>query len=133
MTNFKFRHSYNYDHTKNKGELNTLPSETIPNQSMSIQEILSRWTRGLPMTGAKVPVYNGDDLLPDLKKMDLVELDELKRSVKDGVKNAKDKLNAELLKVNKLEKEQREKELVSRLEQLEKSIQTTKSVSPRTE
>lgn len=61
------------------------PSMTIPGQAMSIQEMLARHVAGLPLDGAKVPLYEADetqpddDLLmghPDLSKMDLVDREE---------------------------------------------------------
>lgn len=50
------------------------PSQTIPDQSLSVSEIMRRYSRGLPLGGQKVPVYEGDeDYFPDLSKMDLAD------------------------------------------------------------
>lgn len=54
-------------------EVNTQPSLTIPDQTMTVKEIMERFAKGLDATGEKVPSYNGDLDLPDLDKMDLSE------------------------------------------------------------
>lgn len=54
-------------------EVNTLPSKTIPDQSLSLAEILRRFAVGLPVGGQRVPVYNPDDFTPDLATLDLSE------------------------------------------------------------
>lgn len=60
------------------GEKNRLPSMTIPDQSMSVKEIMDRYTRGLPIDGQKVPVYTGgDDDMPDPRTLDLAERQQL--------------------------------------------------------
>jgi len=55
------------------GEVNTLPSLTIPDQAMSIQEILRRYTSGLPIGGSRSPIFDEDNDLPELSKMDLAD------------------------------------------------------------
>lgn len=72
----KVRTSMNYDFTDVVGEVNNLPSETIPDQSLSIKEILMRFSRGLPIDGQKVPWYDEEDDLPDPKTMDLADRQE---------------------------------------------------------
>lgn len=53
------------------------PDKTIPDATISIRELVTRFAQGLPMTGQRVPVYNGeDDQFPDLDKMDLAERQE---------------------------------------------------------
>lgn len=59
-----------------KGEVNRQPSMTIPDQTMSLREILQRFAQGLPVTGAKVPVYDEENDLPDIRTLDLAERDE---------------------------------------------------------
>ena len=79
----------NYNHENHIGEVNDMPSLTIPDHTMSIREIVKRYAQGIPMTG-KEPIYEGEELLPDIKYMDLAdrqsyakafqyELDELKQ------------------------------------------------------
>lgn len=64
----------------NDNERSVLPSLTIPDQSMSVETIMSRHARGLPLLGANVPQFHGEDIeIPELRKLDLSEIDELKR------------------------------------------------------
>lgn len=56
-----------------KGEVNNEPALTIPDDSLSIKEILDRYARGLPLGGERVPVYNGDQWLPDFDRMSTIE------------------------------------------------------------
>lgn len=74
-----------------QGELNFLPSETVPDQTMSMREIVSRFARGLPIEGAKNPVYNDDMDLPDPKKLDLEELWQLQRDNEEDLRRLKEK------------------------------------------
>lgn len=63
------------------GEVNTKPSKTQPDQSMSIREIINRSSKGLPVSGIRVPIYNEteDGIMPDLRNMDLSEIHDLKQ------------------------------------------------------
>lgn len=75
-------------------EKNTLPSKTIPDQTMSVQEIMDRFARGLPLDGAKVALYHeeGEDV-PDLERMDLSEKHELLEAARREVQEQREKLN----------------------------------------
>lgn len=48
--------------------------KTVPDQSMSVREMIRRHQKGLPVLGAKVPLYMTEDEmalgLPDLTKLD---------------------------------------------------------------
>lgn len=90
----KFKTGYSNRKDLHHGELNKLPSMTIPDQTMSVAEILSRYARGLPITGERVPIYNGeDDPLDgiDISKMDYAEREELLNNVKSEVNEIKSK------------------------------------------
>lgn len=66
-----------YNSNPDEGEINDQPSETVPDQSMSVSEILRRFASGLPLGGEKVPLYEGDeDLLDGInpKTLDLSEI-----------------------------------------------------------
>lgn len=73
MQNAKFKTQYNAHLFPKNYEENNLPSATIPDQSLSVKDILQRYANGLPLGGAKVPVYNGEDYIPDLDRLDLAE------------------------------------------------------------
>lgn len=76
----KFRTKYT-PAQKSTGEVFTKPSQTVPDQTMSVPEILSRYARGLPITMGKVPIYDGEDdpfngVNP--KTLDLSEIHEIR-------------------------------------------------------
>lgn len=89
------------------GETNTMPSKTVPNQSMSVRELMIRFAAGLPLTGAKVPLYEGESEEPDIDKMDLIEREayykELAERRAEVVKRIKDaKMKAEEVKMERI-------------------------------
>lgn len=92
------RNSINYDYTTTKNETTHKPSETVPDQTMGLREILLRYSRGLPVSGASV-YFDGeaDEDLPsemaiDFKNLDLAEREELARQAADNVKNLRSTL-----------------------------------------
>lgn len=97
-----------YNGSSQKFEVNTLPSMTVPDMSMTIAEIIARTQKGLPVTGVRVPIYNETDegIMPDLRNMDLSEVAELKRKMQKAEKEALKKL--EELKQEQLTKEREE-------------------------
>ncbi len=84
------RHQFNLP--KEKGEIITQPSMTIPNQALTIQDLISRFTRGLPIEGGRVEIWEGEnpsDWMPDLKRMDLSEREDLKNHTKQYIADYK--------------------------------------------
>lgn len=77
------------------GKRITAPSMTVPDQTMSIREILDRYARGLPIEGQKVPMYDGDEFVPDIAHMDLVDVDEMRRNNADRILHIQKNLNKE--------------------------------------
>lgn len=81
------------------GEVNVLPSETIPDQTMSMDEILNRFTTGLPWTGPGTmkPEYYGDEDadLPDPRFLDLSEREELRRAIVEELQSTQMAIAAE--------------------------------------
>nr|QJB19016.1 MAG: hypothetical protein [Microvirus sp.] len=63
---------------RDPGEKNTQPSMTVPDQAMSVRELLQRYARGLPLGGMKTPVFDEDDEMPDIAHLDLAERQEIK-------------------------------------------------------
>lgn len=88
------KNSLNYHLYPKKYEENDQPSQTIPSQSMSIKEILQRYARGLPVMGnAEKPIYEEDGIeLPDLRKMDISEREELRLWTIDKIAENRKKL-----------------------------------------
>lgn len=74
-------------------------SQTVPNQVMSVREILQRFAAGLPVSGQRVPFYDdpegvNDDAegMPDLSRMDIEEVAELRRMNEDKIRVLNQKL-----------------------------------------
>lgn len=90
-----------------KGEVNNLPSRTVPNQSMTVIQIMQRFAAGLPVDGQKVQMWEESEM-PDLNKMDLSEKFDLLRAnqakinmlkdqqVKQAAKQAQEKLRKQI-------------------------------------
>lgn len=73
-------------------EKNNKPSLTIPDQTMSMRTILERHARGLPISGIKTPIWNGeDDDLPDFRTLDLAERQELAEYYQQELQSIKNK------------------------------------------
>lgn len=89
MTKRKFRSSQTQGNFPIK-EINSLPSETIPDQSMSVQEILLRFASGTLPDIVREQNYSED--MPDLRGLDISEIYNLKQQASDDI----DYLNSEL-------------------------------------
>lgn len=87
-------------------------SLTAPNQVYSPQEMLDRFTRGIPLdTSAQQPYYS-DIELPDLDRMDLSEIADLREENNEILRKAEeDRTKKEKEEIKRLEKEQLRKEL----------------------
>jgi len=78
-------------------EVNELPSETIPDQTMSIRTILDRYARGLPIGGQLTAEYQEDDEyndLPDPRTLDLSERQELAIKAAEELAEIKQQINS---------------------------------------
>lgn len=78
----KVKNSLNANLFESKGKKFTLPSMTIPDQTMSLKTILERYARGLPIGGRTDEYYDEDDTMPDYRTLDLAEIQELRGEVK---------------------------------------------------
>lgn len=77
------RNSLNYDHKKVRYQKFTQPSATIPDQSLSIREILLRHTSGRPIGNVYTPIYDGENYdMPDPRTLDLAERQQLAEEYK---------------------------------------------------
>lgn len=90
----KIRNQYNGKTFPSDAEKNFGPSQTVPDQTMSIKEILDRYARGLPMDG-KVPIYEGEDGDGiDPRRLDLVERQEMEMQYRIELTEIQNKLNS---------------------------------------
>jgi len=68
---------------RSKGEVNRLPSMTIPNQVLTMDELVKRYVRGDPNVTQFQPVYSDNDDMPNIETMDEMEKVALARALKD--------------------------------------------------
>lgn len=61
MTNQPWRTQYNQEAYTPKREVNKQPSLTVPDQTMTIPEIIARYARGLPLEGYRPPLFDVHD------------------------------------------------------------------------
>ena len=91
----------------------TQPSETIPDQTLTIRQILDRYSRGIPMD-IKVETWDEnadiDDILPNPKTMDLVDRQEYALQAKAELETIKATLNNKKPKKAKNEPETEQSE-----------------------
>lgn len=81
-----------------KGQTFKLPSKTIPDETLSIKQILERYARGLPIGGGRVPIYEGEDNdLPDPRTLDLAERQEMAESFREQLDMFNDQQRAKQL------------------------------------
>lgn len=76
------------------GEQNNMPSETVPNQSMTVLQMIQRHRQGLPIDESKGALYQGDELMPDISNMDLIDRHAYIDSVADALVEVKNKIAA---------------------------------------
>jgi len=105
-----FRTQWNYQ--QEEGEVNDMPSETIPNQSKSIAEIYRLYASGQPISTNPNLDYTGDEFVPNFEFMDPVERDayiekvaQLKKSIdeRQAEKKQKEAEEKEASEKNKFE------------------------------
>lgn len=90
------RNSLNAARYRQSGEVNTSPSMTVPGQVMSLRELLDRFTRGLSVTGNRLPVFADDDdddvsgmTSEEFARLDLAEQQEFIESRRQEVADIK--------------------------------------------
>lgn len=65
------------------------PSQTIPDQAMSVREIMTRFTSGMPIGGNRTEYWDEDEsnVGINIKKLDLVDIQTLKSQTAFDIKN----------------------------------------------
>lgn len=76
-----------------EGEINNEPSLTVPDQALTPLEILQRFTQGRSVPRSNQLVYTGDHETPDLRSMDLTEIDEMARNTAERIKDGESSIN----------------------------------------
>lgn len=91
-TNYNVRHEETGDYIMLYPEYNTGESMTVPNQAMSVQEIMLKHARGVPVPRTQNMFYSGDQLYPNIKAMTEMDVTDMLRKNEERMKE----LDAEL-------------------------------------
>ncbi len=92
----------------NDAEKNFEPSQTIPDQALSVREILQRYANGLPLGGSNEPIWEGEDGDGiDPRRLDLAERQELEIAARQELAEIEERLKSKKVEktVGKLSKE----------------------------
>lgn len=82
-----------------KGQGNFGESKTVPDQSMTLRELLIRYAKGLPLEGAKTPIWEGEEGFDvDPEKLDLAEREELAEKAREELKAINERVKEEVEK-----------------------------------
>lgn len=86
----KFRNNWNSNEFPQHAETNREASKTVPDQSLSIQQILTRYATGQPLGNQKSPIYYGDEVtVPEMEKLDLSERYDLIKENRQKIESLK--------------------------------------------
>lgn len=97
----KIRNIFNA-HEFNDDEHNTEPSKTVPDQAMSVRELLQRYANGLPLGGGKEPIYEGEDGDGiDPRRLDLAERQELEIEARRELAEIEERLKSKKVEKSK--------------------------------
>jgi len=103
----KFKNLFNY--VEYKGQVNNQPSLTVPDQAMTIKDILTRFSRGLPVGGFPTlydDIDSPDDFLPDPRTLDLAERQQYTEMVQEELNHLRSQQQpAETVGLTKTENE----------------------------
>jgi hypothetical protein len=83
-------------------EINNEPSLTIPDQSMSVRELLQRFANGLPLGGVKEQIYEGEDGDGiDPRRLDLADRQELEIAARQELAEIEERLKTKKVEKSK--------------------------------
>jgi len=86
----------------NDNEVNNQPSQTVPDQSMSVRELITRYASGLPLGGSKEPIYEGEDGDGiDPRRLDLAERQELEIQARQELAEIEERLKSKKVEKSK--------------------------------
>jgi hypothetical protein len=91
----KIKNFMNYEDFDRDNEKDFEPSQTIPDQTMSIRELVRRYASGLPLGGSKESIYEGEDGDGvDPRRLDLAERQELEIAARQELEEIEKRLKS---------------------------------------
>lgn len=76
------------------GEINNQPSMTVPDQALSLKEILRRYASGQPLDGMREGWFDDENDLPDLNTLDFADREDLLAEMRAKVESLRQELAA---------------------------------------
>lgn len=115
----------NVTRQRDNGEILDPKSITVPGESLTVKEILKRHLSGRPLPQGRMPIYDSENdiRIPDLEKMDKMQVADLHRQMQEAEQEYNRK-QQELEKQLQEEKEQKFKQLSLDFEKLQKDYET---------
>ena len=102
-------------------EINTDPSKTVPNEAMSVKEIMERYASGKPLPQTAEPLFrdeDGDEI--NWETLDISEQQEILLQAEEFIKRVKEDVERQKVRGTKIaELEEREKKLALEKEEYE--------------
>jgi hypothetical protein len=98
ITKPRFKSHYNTNQFPTQGERNILPSLAVPDMALTVQEIIKRHTRGIPIFMHNNGTYqDGPDPLNgrDINTLDIEEIQQIATQARERYTAAQDKWTAE--------------------------------------
>lgn len=122
-----FKTKYNAPRFPDKGEVNEMPSMTIPDQSLTVAELVYRFTHGQPLGGHRTPVYDDDQEInypANWEKLDISEKYEFMKERQQEYQKLVSDLD---LKKNQILKEKQDQEIEKRVQEKIKAIRDARN------
>ena len=87
----------------NDDEVNNEPSQTIPDQSMSVRELLQRYASGMPLSNGKEQIFEGEEGDGiDPRRLDLAERQELEIAARQELAEIEERLKSKKVDKSKV-------------------------------
>ena len=129
-----FKTHYNaYRNPEVRFEKNSGISQTIPDQSLSVSELIYRYSHGLELGGAKTPLYDSDSEINFPADWDKLDLSEKHAFMREKAEEYEALSKNYQEKQSKIAQEQREAEIERRVNEKIKNIRDSRRESPNQE
>lgn len=127
ITYFENMFQTKHNRRTTRGERNFNPSRTVPDQTMSLKTLLTKYSRGMPINTPTLNMeYSGEQVARDMSKLDLADQEEQAQLVVDALKNEKRSKHSQQakLKAEATKMAENNKLLEEKLKQLEEKLRT---------
>lgn len=91
----RIRNGLTFDHSAEIGETGFGPSQTVPDMTLTVPELLERYTRGQELPG-RTPIYNGDGDFPDISRFTIQEKMDYARDLERVIRARRDEAREQI-------------------------------------